>query len=247
MEARILLGRDRSIQALPEATWREHLARIPEHSHERLSFMTNAHHEVRYFAVREMAARQEPIEPALIAEQLRMPLAQVTRILDDLEAKLFFLVRDEDGRVIWAYPVTVTPTRHVLTFSSGERLYAAWAEDALATPFVQGQLRDRPTSVAIDTSCAHCGRPMHVDVDSTMKVSCEEGTKPLLFSPDVDWSTFEEQNIIHAYWQNSVFFWSEEHAREHRMQVQQVNGIYLTLEQVAYMTPITQGALFAFR
>jgi hypothetical protein len=125
MDATILLGRDRNIVAYPEAAWKEHLARIPEHSHERLSFMTKAHHEVRYFVVREMAARQEPIEPALIVGQLRMPLAQVISILDELEAKLFFLVRDEDGRVTWAYPVTVTPTPHALTFSSGERLYAA--------------------------------------------------------------------------------------------------------------------------
>ena len=27
----------------------------------------------------------------------------------------------------------------------------------------------------------------------------------------------------------------------------QVDGVYLTLEQIAYATPIVQGALFAFR
>jgi hypothetical protein len=54
-----------------------------------------------------------------------MPLTQVTDILEVLERKLFFLVRNEQGAVAWAYPVTVTPTPHKLNFSTGERLYAA--------------------------------------------------------------------------------------------------------------------------
>jgi len=31
------------------------------------------------------------------------------------------------------------------------------------------------------------------------------------------------------------------------MNTKQVNGVYLTLEQCAYLTPIAQGALFAFQ
>jgi hypothetical protein len=34
-------------------------------------------------------------------------------------------VRDEQGAVIWAYPITVAQTPHALTFSSSEHLYAA--------------------------------------------------------------------------------------------------------------------------
>jgi hypothetical protein len=44
-----------------------------------------------------------------------------------------------------------------------------------------------------------------------------------------------------------MFFWSEEHARAYREQMPQVDGVYLTLEQSAYSTPIVQGALFGFR
>jgi hypothetical protein len=43
-----------------------------------------------------------------------------------------------------------------------------------------------------------------------------------------------------------LFFWSEEHAREFRKDRDQVDGVYLTLEQSAYSTRIAQGALFAF-
>ena len=36
-----------------------------------------------------------------------------------------FLFRNPAGDVTWAYPVTVDQTPHQVTFSSGEKLYAA--------------------------------------------------------------------------------------------------------------------------
>ena len=125
MEEKILLGRGRQILEFPHATWKEQLTQIPQHSRTRLSFMTGAHHRVRYFVVKELADKQKHIEPEFISKALNMPLVQVTGILEELEQKLFFLVRDEQGAVVWAYPVTVEVTPHRLNFSTGERLYGA--------------------------------------------------------------------------------------------------------------------------
>jgi hypothetical protein len=125
MEEIIFLGREKELQKVPQAMWKQHLAEIPQHASARLSFMTGAHHRVRNFVVKELALRQQPIEPKLISETLILPPDQVVNILDELEMKLFFLVRNEHGAVTWAYPVTVEPTPHRLTFKSGERLYAA--------------------------------------------------------------------------------------------------------------------------
>lgn len=125
MSDTILLGRGQKMIEIPRAQWEEHLAHVPEHSRTRLAFMSEAHHRVRYFVVRELPRIGGPIAPALIASELALPLERVVAILDDLEANLFFLVRDEQGRVAWAYPVTVDETPHRLTFSTGERLYAA--------------------------------------------------------------------------------------------------------------------------
>ena len=125
MEEKILLGRDREILEFPEAAWRRELAQIPQHSQARLNFMTDTHHQVRYFIVKEMATRQKPIEPELISAELGIPLDRVNTLLGELERKLFFLVRNERGAVAWAYPITVETTPHKLSFSSGERLYAA--------------------------------------------------------------------------------------------------------------------------
>jgi hypothetical protein len=87
--------------------------------------MTEAHHRIRYFVVQELPIKGEPIPPEYIAQRLALPLAQVKAILDELEQNLFFLVRNEQGAVSWAYPVTVEPTTHHLTYSTGERGYAA--------------------------------------------------------------------------------------------------------------------------
>jgi hypothetical protein len=44
----------------------------------------------------------------------------------------------------------------------------------------------------------------------------------------------------------SIFFWSEEHAREFRRKNGGERGIYATLDQAIYITRIFQSALFGF-
>lgn len=125
MSETILLGRDQQLVEVPRQLWEQHLDHVPEHSRSRLAFMTEAHHAVRYFVVRELVRIGKPLAPASIAEPLNLTVNQVVSILDDLEKNLFFLVRNEMGAVSWAFPVTIDRTPHRLMFSSGERLYGA--------------------------------------------------------------------------------------------------------------------------
>ena len=125
MDEKVLLGRGKQILEISEAQWKSHLTQVPEHSQEMLRFMTEQHHQIRYFAVRELMNTGKPLSPGFISEKLGISLERVEAILDELEKKLFFLARDEKGDVIWAYPVTVEPTPHRLNFSTGERLYGA--------------------------------------------------------------------------------------------------------------------------
>ena len=69
MEEEILLGRDREILEIPQTP--------------RLNFMTDAHHQIRYFVVKEMVIRQKPIEPELISEELNIPLKRVNFLLEE--------------------------------------------------------------------------------------------------------------------------------------------------------------------
>ncbi len=125
MADRILLGQGREIREVPAAMWKQHLAQVPQHADSRLSFMTEAHHRVRNFVVVALADKQQPLTPDYIALQCALEEAQVAAILDELEQKLFFLARNPQGNVSWAYPVTVEPTPHRLQLSTGQRLYAA--------------------------------------------------------------------------------------------------------------------------
>ena len=125
MSETILIGRGCQLTSIPRSQWEEQLSKVPQAMKTRLSFMTRQHHLVRYFVVRNLPRIGKPIPPELIAAKLGLALPRVIDILAELERKLFFLVRDDRGQVSWAYPVTVEKTPHRLSFSTGERIYAA--------------------------------------------------------------------------------------------------------------------------
>jgi hypothetical protein len=125
LDESILRGRGSDLFRTPVEEWTDQLAGAPEHIGRRLDFMSADHHGVRNFVVRELPRRGQPIGAELISTELDLPLARVLRILDDLEKRLFFVVRAEDGFVHWAFPVTIDPTPHRLVFNTGDRLFGA--------------------------------------------------------------------------------------------------------------------------
>jgi hypothetical protein len=125
MSATILKGDTSGLIEEPEATWEAHLARAPEEFRKVLRFMSAEHHRVRYYVVLELPRSGQPLAPETIARALGLPAPRVRAILEELEKNLFFLVRNEDGAVTWAFPVTAVRTPHHLRFSTGERLDAA--------------------------------------------------------------------------------------------------------------------------
>ena len=125
MIEQILIGQGNSIREIPRPEWERDLRRIPDHARNRLDFMTEDHHRIRRLAVVDLARQGVPLTPDYFVERLHLALDHVVEILDELERKLFFLVRNAEGVVSWAYPVTVDRTPHRLTFSTGERLHGA--------------------------------------------------------------------------------------------------------------------------
>lgn len=125
MNDTILLGKGTELMEIPHAYLNKHLEQAPEHGRRRLAFMSHDHHRIRYFVVRELPRFGRPITVQEIANELSLTFKKVEAILAELEAHLFFLVRNQHGAVHWAFPVTVDPTAHKITFSSGEKLYGA--------------------------------------------------------------------------------------------------------------------------
>ena len=122
MNNTLLLGVWRIMISVPPALWQKSLAKETQSD---LAFMTPDHQLVRDFVVREMPRLNAPIAPETISAEVHLPLERVRSILDELERAMTFLFRNAAGWVTWAYPVTVDKTPHQVTFSSGEKLYAA--------------------------------------------------------------------------------------------------------------------------
>jgi len=125
MSGQILVGVGREIDAVPDGDFFEALKNLPGKMESRLAFMERERHAVRDFVVREMPRHDKPLPPWHIAQATGLDLPRVSVVLADLERNLFFLVRDPDGNVSWAFPVTTFQTRHRLEFSTGEHTSAA--------------------------------------------------------------------------------------------------------------------------
>jgi hypothetical protein len=120
MNDSLLLGVWRYLVPIPRPIWQSQV-----HADADLGFMSEAHHRVRNFVVEELPRAGRPLSPERIAQALNLPLGRAIDILDDLEQHMTFLFRNDGRAVTWAYPVTAEPTPHHVTFSTGERIYAA--------------------------------------------------------------------------------------------------------------------------
>jgi hypothetical protein len=125
MKDTILMANGENFKEIPRKDWEEGLTAMIGHVADRLVFMTQEHHRVRNFAVRELPRAGSPLTTEFIAESLNLKVTRTKVILDELEKHMTFLFRNEQGAVAWAYPVTVDPTPHRVHFSTGESLHAA--------------------------------------------------------------------------------------------------------------------------
>jgi hypothetical protein len=65
---------------------------------------------------------------------------------------------------------------------------------------VEGRLRNEHLEVEISTSCAHCGRALHILVDEQLRWRVRErDADPRLFLPQIDWEAFRGRNIVGDY------------------------------------------------
>lgn len=125
MSNKLLLGFWRAMIPVPGMVWKDQVDKSARNTVQKLAFMSEEHHLVREFVVRELPRAGEPLSPAFIAQKLDLPLGQVLEIVDELEVNMTFLYRGDGENVTWAYPVTVDRTPHRVTSSTGEQTYAA--------------------------------------------------------------------------------------------------------------------------
>ena len=72
--------------------------------------------------------------------------------------------------------------------------------DAIATPFVQGKLREENLSFVVDSVCADSGRPIQVEIDRDLHYRVPEGDADLrIFVPIIDVERLDDPSIIDAF------------------------------------------------
>ena len=125
MSNKLLAGVWRTMVGVPPFLWEKQIEKARHKVKKSTRFMSPEHRLVHHYVVRELPRFGGPIPAERVARELALPLERVEEILQALEKHLTFLVRKEQGQVVWAYPVTVEKTPHRITFASGERLYAA--------------------------------------------------------------------------------------------------------------------------
>ncbi len=124
MTDRLLLGLGHYMIPIPRMLLRRLIKAKARTMRAGLGFMSGDHHRVRDFVVTELPRARAPLPPESIAEALDLPLPRVKSLLDELEAHLTFLFRNDRGAVTWAYPVTADQTPHHASFSTGEQAYS---------------------------------------------------------------------------------------------------------------------------
>lgn len=125
MGNQLLLGFWRLMVRVPPFLWEKQIEKARRSVNKSIRFMSPDHQRVHHYVVRELPRIGRPIAAEMLARDLALSREHVVDILNDLEEHLTFLCRNEQGQVVWGYPVTVEKTPHRITFNTGERLYAA--------------------------------------------------------------------------------------------------------------------------
>jgi hypothetical protein len=121
----MMAGVWRHILRLPPAIGQKRVNQLAARARAEVGELSAEHRAIHHFVVSELPRHGSAMPPQTIAESLGLPTDEVAAILADLESRKGFLFRNDDGEVVWAYPVTAEPTPHRIRFTSGETLYAA--------------------------------------------------------------------------------------------------------------------------
>jgi hypothetical protein len=122
---KLMLGIWGHMVSVPPILWEREVEKSRKKIEAEMDFMSPDHRRVHHCAVRELPRAGKPMPPESVASELDLPIDRANQILDELEKRMTFLFRNEEGAVVWAYPVTVDKTPHHLAFSTGEQLYGA--------------------------------------------------------------------------------------------------------------------------
>lgn len=67
-------------------------------------------------------------------------------------------------------------------------------------PFVQGQLRHEPLSIAFESECGHCGRPLRFEATDRLELQVPpEAADALVLVPLVNFARLKDVSIVDSF------------------------------------------------
>ena len=89
------------------------------------ALVTEEERRLHRYVVQRVTDTNQPVLPEDISVALDMPLDQVLKMIEKLEALKVFFYRYNSTGINWAYPVTSDEREYKLTFNSGKECTAA--------------------------------------------------------------------------------------------------------------------------
>ena len=222
-----LLGFLRWLGPVPYYFWRRQRDAMVMKMEQDLARLTADHRRAYRLALEHTANTGIPLEIMDIAALLNLTIDRTEEIIDDLEKITGLVKRNNNGSITSVYPATLNKVRGGFILDGGEELGAEGPLGALGLALVMGRLRGKDVSGYFTSDCALCHRPLHFMVASGLALKwLEKDAELRLFLPLVTDKAGTE-GILFCL-QNSTWYCTEEHAREHRRKTGGVRGYYLT-------------------
>ncbi len=125
MKEYVMVSRKGEIAEINLDEWKKMLVGASKFLTKYTRFMSDDHHLVRNYVVRELSKYTEPIKPEEVSEALNIPVDRVRTCLEDIHKAHAFLHLDKVGDVEWACPGTLADSPHKVTYSTGEKIHGA--------------------------------------------------------------------------------------------------------------------------
>ncbi len=97
MKNKLVMGIWGDMVSTPPLLWEKEAEKSRKKIETEMDLMSPDHRRAHHCAVRELPRVGKPMAPEFIASELDLPPDRVKVILDDLEKRMTFLVRNEEG------------------------------------------------------------------------------------------------------------------------------------------------------
>jgi alkylmercury lyase len=114
-----------------------------------------------------------------VAHALMRPVEHVLKACRTLARHDLIIWRDDEARIISAYPFSGVPTAHQVLMEGHTTVYAMCTIDALGIPFMLGQ------GARIRSACFFCRKPVRVNIQDDLPLEAEP-SRLVVWSSDRD-------------------------------------------------------------